>query len=113
MRKPVFCMCENIGTDQLRGHQAADHHLCFGYIDSTITLLPKTKISSLYINVAIFCGCTARFALDLMGNPKDRFSHDAAQKCISFYCHRKSQQVGAFSLHLLLSSIFISFRHAC
>ena len=24
------------------------------------------------------CGCTACFLLDLIGNPKDRFSHDAA-----------------------------------
>ena len=26
----------------------------------------------------IFCGCTARFVSDLVGNPEDRFSHDAA-----------------------------------
>ena len=25
-----------------------------------------------------FCGCTARFVSDLVGNPKDRFSHDMA-----------------------------------
>ena len=29
--------------------------------------------------LAIFCGCTARFVLDLVGNPEDRFSDVAAQ----------------------------------
>ena len=27
---------------------------------------------------AIICGCAARFVPDLVGNPDDRFSHDAA-----------------------------------
>ena len=39
VRKPVFCICEN---------KDADQRLCFRYIDSTIPLLPKYKISSLY-----------------------------------------------------------------
>ena len=39
-------------------------------IDSTIPLLLKSE--------AIFCGCIARFAMDLHGNREDRFSHDAA-----------------------------------
>ena len=39
---------------------------CFRYIDSTI---PQT----------IFCGSTAQFVLDLIGNSKDRFSRDKAQ----------------------------------
>ena len=29
--------------------------------------------------LAIFCGCTARFVSDLVGNPEDRLSHDEAQ----------------------------------
>ena len=29
--------------------------------------------------LAIFCGCTARFVSDLVGNPKDWFSHNEAQ----------------------------------
>ena len=33
---------------QLRGSREADQRLCFRYIDSTILLLPKSKISSLY-----------------------------------------------------------------
>ena len=48
MRKLTFCICESKGTDQLRGSRAGDERLCFRYIDSTIPLLPKSKISSLY-----------------------------------------------------------------
>ena len=46
MRKPDFCICENKDEDQLRGIREADQRLCFRYTDSTIPLLPKSKISS-------------------------------------------------------------------
>ena len=39
MKKPAFCICEN---------KDADQRLCFRYKDSTIPLLPKSEISSLY-----------------------------------------------------------------
>ena len=44
----------------------------------------------LYINqnvkpLAIFCGCTARFASDLVGNPEDRFSHNEAQIPVVYF----------------------------
>ena len=29
MRKPDFCICENIDADQLRGNHEADQRLCF------------------------------------------------------------------------------------
>ena len=48
MRKPAFCICENKDADQLGGNREADQHLCFRYTDSTIPLLPKSEISSLY-----------------------------------------------------------------
>ena len=48
MRKPDFCICENTAADQLRGNRKADQRLCFRYTDSTIPLLPKSEISSLY-----------------------------------------------------------------
>ena len=67
MRKPDFCTCENKDADQLRGNREADRRLCFRYIASTIKSL------------AIFCGCTARFVSDLVGNPEDRFSHNEVQ----------------------------------
>ena len=47
VRKPTFCICENKDAYQLRGNLEADQRLCFRYIDSTIPLLSKSKISSL------------------------------------------------------------------
>ena len=46
MRKLAFCICKNKDADQLRGNREADHSLCFRYTDSTISLLPKSEISS-------------------------------------------------------------------
>ena len=48
MRKPAFCICENKAADQLRSNCVADQRLCFCFIDSTISLLSKSEISSLY-----------------------------------------------------------------
>ena len=75
MRKLDICICENKDADQLRGNREADQRLCFRYTDNTIPLLPKSEFSS---QQAIFCGCTARFVPDLVGNPEDRFSHNEA-----------------------------------
>ena len=70
-----FCIYENKGVDQMGGNHKADELLCSRYIESTLPLLPKSKISNLS---AIFCGCTAQYVSDLMGIPKDMFSHDTA-----------------------------------
>ena len=75
MRKTTFSICENKDADQLRGNRESGQRLCFRYTDSTIPLLPKSKISK---PLAIFCSCTARFMLDLVGNPEDWFSHNEA-----------------------------------
>ena len=48
MRKPDFCLCENKDTYQLRSNCEADQRLCFRYTDSTIHLLLKYEISSVY-----------------------------------------------------------------
>ena len=48
MGKQTICLGENKGADQLRSNCEADQHLCFRYKDSTIPLLSKSKISSLY-----------------------------------------------------------------
>ena len=72
MRKPAFCMCKNKGADQLHGYCAADLHICFHFIDSTISLL--LNLIRNFKRLTIVCGCTARF----MSDPKDRFSCDAA-----------------------------------
>ena len=41
-------ICENKDADQLRGNREADQRLCFRFTDSTIPLLSKSEISSLY-----------------------------------------------------------------
>ena len=40
-------MRKNEDADQLHGNREADQRLCFRYMDSTIPLLSKSKISSL------------------------------------------------------------------
>ena len=71
MRKPAFCICVN----KHAGNRTADQRLCFRYIGSSIPLLP---IFRNFKHLAIFCGCTARFVSDLIGDSEDKFSHDAA-----------------------------------
>ena len=63
IRKPTKCLGENKGADQLLGNREADQRLCFRYMDSTILLQLKYKIS----NLTIFCDCTARFVSNLVG----------------------------------------------
>ena len=48
MGKPTIYIFENKDVDQLRGNHEADQRLCFRYMDSTIPLLSKSKISSLW-----------------------------------------------------------------
>ena len=38
--------------------------------------------------LAICCGSTARFLLDLVGNPEDSFSHDVALRVIVRVCDK-------------------------
>ena len=47
MIKPAFCICKNKDADQLCSNFTAGQRLCFQYINSTIPLLPESKISSL------------------------------------------------------------------
>ena len=51
-------------------YRATDQRLCFRSIDNTIPLISKPLV--------IFCGCTAPFVSELVGNPEDRVSHEAA-----------------------------------
>ena len=74
MRKQDFCICENKDADQLRGNHEADQGFVYGIriVQSLYLLLRNFK------PLAIFCGCTARFVSDLVGNPEDQFSHNEA-----------------------------------
>ena len=78
VRKPAFCICENKDADQLRGDREADLRLCFRYTDSTIPLLHKSKMLSLYASsVAV----QQLFVSDVVGNPEDRvFSQRGSNK---------------------------------
>ena len=53
MGKPTICICENKDADQLRGIREADQCLCFRYMESTLPLLLKSKISSLCLSSVI------------------------------------------------------------
>ena len=88
MRKLDFCICENKGADQLRSDCEADQRLCFRYSDSTISLLPKSKILSFKPSSVL-----AQLGLcHLVRNPEDQFSHVAAQiNVVSLLLHRISQ----------------------
>ena len=46
MRKLTYFICENKDADQLHGNCEADQRLYFRYIDTTISLLSKSKIYS-------------------------------------------------------------------
>ena len=69
MRKLDFCVYKNKGADRLHDNRAADQRLCCRYINSTSTLMR---------NFIVF-GCSTLFVSDMVGIPKDRFSHDTAQ----------------------------------
>ena len=74
MRKTTICISENKGKDQLCSNCTADQCLCFRYMDSTIPLLSKSKISSLYHLLCLYrpvCVRTGR-------KPHCWFSHDEA-----------------------------------
>ena len=45
--KPTICIGKNKGADQLRSNCEADQCLCFRYMDSTVPLPSKSKISRL------------------------------------------------------------------
>ena len=74
VRKPEFCICKNKDTDQLSGNREADQSLflLYGKYNSCTTYTQNFKAP------AIFCGCTAWFVSDLVGNPEDLFSHNKA-----------------------------------
>ena len=62
MKTKVQISC--VVTPQLCGYRTADQVLCFHYIDSIAFLLPKSQMS--------------RLQLDMVVNPEDRFSREAA-----------------------------------
>ena len=85
MRKPAFCICENKDVNQLRGNRKADQRLCFRYTDSTIPLLPKSEVSSLYpSSVSIQPGLCRTGQKN-----ENRFSQNEAKLCKHLHIHKK------------------------
>ena len=68
MLKPAYKRHEKTGFLQLRKQRrmSADQHFWFRSTNSTISLLPKSKVSN-------FCSCTDWFVSDQGGNPEDLF----------------------------------------
>ena len=61
-KKAFFFACaNNKGADQLHGNNAADQCLCFGYIDSTIPLLPKASSFLLWLYSLVCVGPGTKF----------------------------------------------------
>ena len=91
MRKPDFCLCEK-GADQLRSNCEADQCICFHYLDSTISLLPKSEISSFYpSSVLVQLGLCQTW----LETPKTAFSR------------RSSYELNGYQLVYALSRIFV------
>ena len=108
LRKPDFCICENKDADQLRGNREADQRLCFRYTDSTIPLQCTSYIRN-FKPPAIFCGCTARFVWDQVGNPEDRFSHNEAHLIIAVVTASSAARVTQHTLMHDLVLVLLRF----
>ena len=77
MRNQAFYSCKNKDAEQLYSNCTA---ISTFFATETVQFLfflnPKLLI---FKGLAFFCDCTDLFVLDLVGNPKDRFSCIAAQ----------------------------------
>ena len=59
MGKTAFCICENKGTDQLRGNHEADQRLCFRFTDS----ICSSENVQAELNLLSMHGLTAGFLM--------------------------------------------------
>ena len=57
MRKPVFCICEIKGVDQLRVNRLADQLLCFATLIAQSFSFCKSEISSLQPSYVVVQPC--------------------------------------------------------
>ena len=76
MGKPTICISKNKGAGQLR----IDQRLCFRYMDSTLSLLLKSEISSLQpSSVLVQLGlCQTGSETTLLGFPRGGSSNLSA-----------------------------------
>ena len=71
MRKTVFAYAKTKAQISC----AVTAQLISAFVFATKIVQPLYFLNTL----ATFCGCSARFVSDLVGNPEDRFSHGASQ----------------------------------
>ena len=75
MRKPAFTICEQQRRRSVCAFAQSDQRLCFRCLDSILSLVSISEISTLYLaSVAAQDGLSY-----LVANPKDKFSRDEAQ----------------------------------
>ena len=67
MRKLDFLHVQKQRHGQLCSYCTTDQCLCFRFMDSAVPPLLQSEIT-------IFCDCTGRVVLGLIGTPKDQFS---------------------------------------
>ena len=75
MRKPDFAYAKT----KTQISFAVTAKLISAFVFATRIVQSLFFLSPKFQRLAIFCGCTARFVSDLVGNPEDRFSHNEAQ----------------------------------
>ena len=71
-RKAAFFICKNKDANLPRSLSAPLFPLLRWYNPSAPYIRNSKPL------VIFYCGCTARFVSDLVGNPEDRFSHNEA-----------------------------------
>ena len=106
----LFCICENKDADQLHGNREADRRLCFLYMDSAVSLVSKSEISSLSpLSVAIQPGLCRTW-------PESQKTGFLTTRLIYMYNRREVHFAmgGNFSLKICGTSIFhFEFRLQC
>ena len=88
MRKPAFCIYENKGADQLHSNLAANQHICFPYTYCTTLYAAYQHLCFSLCNIVQFfyflnpkfqASSHLQIVSNLVGNPENRVSHEAAK----------------------------------
>ena len=84
MRKPAFCICGNKDADQLHGNREAISFAVTAKLISAFVFATRTVLSLYFLNPkfqasSYLLWLYSPVCVDLVGNPKDRFSHKEAQ----------------------------------
>ena len=97
VRKPAFCICEN----KTQISFAVTAKLISAFVFATWIVQSLFYQIKNFKPLAIFCGSTAWFVSDLVGNPKDRSSHNQAH----IELHRRETNNGICTQWRLGSSL--------